>query len=467
MTTQIVTLAVIAWVSFFSPYIASLIPGRPIPETVFLVFAGAILGPFGLQVITTEGTSLNFLSELGLAFLFLLAGYEIEMPKLTGNLGKHAAVSWFFSLGLALSITWLVPIGGIQGIGRLALAIAMTTTAYGTLAPILRERGLMGTKAGDAVNVYGAIGELLPVIAIALLLSTRAKSVTIAILALFTLICIIVVHVPVRAQETGSKIISFLRDNAETGSQAPVRITVALLVGLVALSMIFDLDAVLGAFAAGMILRATLPEGDRLLETKLEGIAFGFLVPAFFVISGANIDLSAVGRNPLLLVEFMVALVITRAIPIFVSLKVDPETSGLSLGQKLSTSIYCTMALPLIVAVTSISVDAHAMSEDVASVLVSAGALTVFIVPLLTAIILRISAAHPVEAIQEISEAPHELPEILQRHGEDYHDLVSGIQMEQDEAKRQGLGLSSLDVLISHEDVVGDFCTLDSKEENR
>ena len=55
-----------------------------------------------------------------------------------------------------------------------------------------------------------------------------------------------------------------------------MRVTVLLLVALVTLSALFNLDAVLGAFAAGFVLRYIIPEGNNSLEHKLDGIAFGF-----------------------------------------------------------------------------------------------------------------------------------------------------------------------------------------------
>ena len=39
-----VSLAIIALVAFASPFIASAIPGKPVPETVFLLVLGAVLG---------------------------------------------------------------------------------------------------------------------------------------------------------------------------------------------------------------------------------------------------------------------------------------------------------------------------------------------------------------------------------------------------------------------------------------
>ena len=75
-----------------------------------------------------------------------------------------------------------------------------------------------------------------------------------------------------------------------------------ILVTLVAFSAIFDLDIVLGSFAAGFVLRYIIPEGNHTLETKLDGLAYGFLIPVFFTVSGAKIDLTAVASRPGLLV---------------------------------------------------------------------------------------------------------------------------------------------------------------------
>ena len=74
-----VSLAIIAGVAFACPVLAALVPGRAIPETVFLLLAGAVLGPHMLGFIHVD-EAVSIVSELGLAFLFLLAGYEIN-PK--------------------------------------------------------------------------------------------------------------------------------------------------------------------------------------------------------------------------------------------------------------------------------------------------------------------------------------------------------------------------------------------------
>ena len=93
MAHDFISLAIIAVVAFVAPVIAQAIPKKPIPETVLLLAFGAILGPNCINHIwLTEPITL--LSDLGLAFLFLLAGYEINPKMLTGTEGKKGLRTW-------------------------------------------------------------------------------------------------------------------------------------------------------------------------------------------------------------------------------------------------------------------------------------------------------------------------------------------------------------------------------------
>ena len=145
----------------------------------------------------------------------------------------------------------------------------------------------------------------------------------------------------------------------------------------------------LGAFAAGFVLRFLIPGGDRGLEHKLNGIGYGFFIPLFFVVSGMAINPMAVAEYPLLLVLFIVALLLVRALPIYVALRISPETHDMDGHSRATIAFYCTTALPLIVAITNIATGAGAMSADIASLLVAAGGLTVFLMPLLASFALK------------------------------------------------------------------------------
>lgn len=149
------------------------------------------------------------------------------------------------------------------------------------------------------------------------------------------------------------------------------------------LAFLFQLDVVLGAFAAGFILRFVTPNGNHTLNLKLEGVGYGFLIPVFFVVSGASIDVKTVVANPALPITFIIMLPLVRAVPIFVATTLDHRVNPLDPQDKLTVSLYCTTALPLIVAVTSLAVQGGTMHQTTASTLVAAGAVTVFLMPLL------------------------------------------------------------------------------------
>lgn len=415
MTIDLISLAVIALVAVLSPILASLIPGKPIPETVFLLMAGALLGPHLLGAVQVSD-SVTLLSDLGLAFLFLLAGYEINPKNLTGKQGKHGLLTWVVSLGLAFAVVRFLTSFSANEVEGIAIAIAMTTTALGTLLPILKERELMNTPVGNSILSYGTYGELGPVIAMALLLSTRAEWKTILILVGFVGISVLAAVFSSRARKAGNRLYDFLAANTNTTAQTAMRFTVLLLVSLIALSAVFDLDIVLGAFAAGFVLRYVIPEGDHELETKLDGVAYGFLIPLFFVVSGAKIDLGAVFTQPMLLIGFILLLILVRAVPILVSLFINKETRTMTPSSKLTVALYCTTALPIIVAVTSVAVQTGAMPQETASVLVSAGAITVFLMPFLASITYHVVDAQPIVAAKEIVSDPRSTKTILKDH---------------------------------------------------
>ena len=181
-----------------------------------------------------------------------------------------------------------------------------------------------------------------------------------------------------------------------------MRLTTFLLIFLVTISALFELDAVLGAFAAGFILRYIIPDGSKSLEMKLEGVGYGFLIPVFFVVSGAAINVRAVAGRPALLVAFIVMLMLIRAVPVYVALSLDKRENPLSSHHRVTVALYCTTALPIIVAVTSLAVKVGTMQSDTASTLVAAGAITVFLMPLLGSITYQVADVHPVTAVREI-----------------------------------------------------------------
>ncbi|QBJ95167.1 cation:proton antiporter [Rhodococcus sp. ABRD24] len=370
-----------------APLLAGVLPRRLVPEVVLLLVAGIVIGPYALD-IAGVGTEIGVLRELGLGMLFLLAGYEVDTDELTGRGGRRALVTWSVCLAIAFAIVGVLGMAGLMS-AEIAVAIALTSTALGTLLPILKDRGLLDTRLGRTVLNHGAIGELGPVLAMAILLGTRGAIASLLVLAAFAAVAVVVAMLPARILREGSRLLSLVRLGADTTAQTTVRLVMLLLVALIAVAAVFDLDIILGAFAAGFILRRAVPGGSEQLETKLEGIAFGLLIPIFFVTSGMAIDIVAVAAEPLILVAFLGLLIVARGVPVFVASRLDrgPGGANFDTREQVQIALYSTTGLPLIVAVTGVAVAAGEMSNAIASILVAAGAITVLVLPLLASVL--------------------------------------------------------------------------------
>ena len=384
MESSFISLLWIAICAVAAPLIAGLVPRRLVPEVVILLVAGVVVGPFGLGLATTDN-AIGLLRELGLGMLFLLAGYEIELSELTGQSGRRALLTWVICLGTALILVFLAGLTGLLH-AEVALAIALCSTALGTLLPILKDGGLLTSPVGKAVMNHGAYGELGPVIAMAILLGTGGPAEALVAVIMFALLAAAITLPWRRIRRETSKMMSLIRAGSETTGQTTVRLTVLLLVALCVLAEVFDLDVVLGAFAAGFILRRALPSGDEQLEHKLNGLAFGLLIPVFFVTSGMAIDPAAVAAHPVTLILFVLMILLVRGLPVFIASKLERElTTGQHLFDTRDSArigLFAATGLPIIVAVTSTAVSAGQMSSANASVLVAGGAITVLTMPL-------------------------------------------------------------------------------------
>ena len=383
------TAASLFWIALCAvaaPVLAALVPRRLISEVVLLLGLGVLIGPGGLG-LAAVGEGLEALRQLGLGMLFLLAGYEIELKELTGHGGRRALVTWLICCALALGL-----VVGLTGAvhAEIAVAIALVSTALGTLLPILRDNGQLNTKLGSAVINHGAFGELCPIIAMALLLSSRGTLASIGVLTIFTVVAVIFT-LPSARLRPGSRMHQLIVGSSETTAQITVRLVLLLLISLGGLAIAFDFDVVLGAFAAGFVLRRALPDGDESLEHKLEGLAFGLLIPIFFITSGMTIDPAAIAADPLGLLIFVLAILVIRGGPIYLSSRTerDPHTRERVFSGVQSTQIalYGATGLPIIVAVTAVAVKSEHMSSSNASLLVAGGAITVLLLPMTAALL--------------------------------------------------------------------------------
>lgn len=387
--SSIITLFWIAAVAALTPLLSRLTRGF-VPDPVLLLIFGMILGPHVLG--WAAAGDVEILTQLGLGMLFLLAGYELDPRLLGGRPGRVAVATWVVSLLLAWGAVTVI-VAGEGFTAHMAIAIAITSTALGTLLPILKQAGVMGTALGRSVLAHGAVGELGPIFAMSLLLTSRGFGTAAVVLALFAVAAVLIAVIPGQIFARLPLTRAALTALSDGPTQMPIRVVFWLLVTLMAVAAVFDLDVVLGAFAAGIILRRLLGGERPELGAKLEVIGFGVLIPIFFVTSGMQIDIRAVAANPALWAGLVFAIALARGLPVWVSEQFVPH--GANLGDataRIQLGLYAATGLPIIVAVTQVAVDAELMGTALASTLVAAGATTVLLFPLLARAVGMIAA---------------------------------------------------------------------------
>jgi Kef-type K+ transport system membrane component KefB len=380
LKTELYSLLVIAAIAAATPLLVGLLK-LPVAEVVLMLGFGILFGPEVLGWIQLD-EAIDLLAELGLAFLFFAAGLELEKHAIQGRSGKLALIGWVISAALALLAAGLLEITGIID-DFLGVAICLTSTALGTLLPILRDKGLLKSPFGTYFMGAGAIGEFGPVLAISLLLTTKTFGLALLSVALFAGFALLFAKIPTWVRT--DKLVAEIERGQETSAQTAVRLTALLLVALLAVAEGFGLDVVLGAFIAGIIIRQLSPAAqESALQSKVEGIAFGVFIPIFFIVSGARLDVDSIIANPSLLIIFFVLLLLVRGVPqFFLYRRAIPQTK-----QRASYSLYVATALPIIVAVTSVEVGAGAMTSAAAAALVGAGALSVLVFPFIAQVLL-------------------------------------------------------------------------------
>ncbi|HET8916088.1 MAG TPA: cation:proton antiporter, partial [Propionibacteriaceae bacterium] len=138
-------LLIVSLIAALTPILAGLLSGLRVPQVVILIVGGILVGPHVLAWAQPE--SIDLISNVGLGFLFLLAGYELELGLFRERAGRLALTSWLVTAVIAIAVTGVLAATGFVH-AFVPIAIGLTTTALGTLLPILRDNRMLEGRFG-------------------------------------------------------------------------------------------------------------------------------------------------------------------------------------------------------------------------------------------------------------------------------------------------------------------------------
>ncbi|EGD54508.1 cation:proton antiporter [Gordonia neofelifaecis] len=378
MTTTATALLVVPLLMLAAPILARLLaPWVKIPVVVFELGLGVVAGPALLGWVG-ETELFSTLSDFGVNLLFFIAGTEMTRSAIRGRTAKRAWLGWLLSIGLGVAAGFAVS----PGLGAIIIGISLASTALGTLLPILRDSGELNTPFGTSIGAIGAAGEFGPIIAISLFLGGRSLGTAGVVLLVFGVIALAAILHARRTQH--HRLHRFVEATLHTSAQFAVRAVLAILALMVFLTVQLGIDMLLGAFTAGIVWKLMIVDAEeetqRSVEAKIDAVAFGFLVPVFFVYTGVKFDLQSLLDDPkafLWIPVVLVALLVVRGVP---SMLAAPE--GADRRERIATGLYGATGLPIIAVVTEIGVQQDVLTTTQGAILVGAGVLSVLLFPL-------------------------------------------------------------------------------------
>jgi Kef-type K+ transport system membrane component KefB len=381
------TLLLILGAAFLAPLIAARFRALRLPALVFEIVLGILIGPDVFDLVRLM-PSIKLLSDIGLATLIFLAGFELDLERVRGRPLRLAVEGWGVSVVLGLAISGVLLATGVIA-AEMYVAFALTTTALGTLLPIIRDEGLLDTPFGVHVLAIGSVGEFLPIIAITILLSRTDASEAALALAGFAVASVGAVLLALRARP--GRVRKELGRTLRSSGQLYIRLALMLIALMTFMASELGLDFLLGAFMAGIVYRlyvsAGAPEAElEVMESKLEAVSFGYVVPIFFVVTGIRFDLHALAQPTALLKIplFVVAMLVVRGLPVLLYRHDIPGRSA-----RFALALFSATGLPLIVAICEIGVDEGQMRSSTSAALIGAGMISVLSFPVVANLLLR------------------------------------------------------------------------------
>jgi len=374
------SLLIIAGIAVLVPVVLDLVPRLPVPEAALEVIAGIIVGPSVLGWVRVDAP-VQVLSDLGLGMLLFLAGLEIDLDRLRGPLARLAVSAFAVSAVLALLCAYAFGLAG-QAKEPLLLAIILMSTSTGLLLPLLKDAGEEATEFGQLVMTAAALAEIVPILLLSLFFSAASTTPQAQLISLAIFLVLLVMSgIALSRVRRLDRVGRLLNHLADSSAQLRVRASLTLALAFGVLAFRFGFASILGAFAAGLLVRLIeLSRGTPhpQFQTKMEGIGFGFLIPIFFISTGVEFQLKALLASPVALAEvplFLAALLLVRGLPALLYVRSTGRRRAGAAG------LLQAVTLTFVIVATQIGITDGKITPTAAASLLAAGLLSTVLFP--------------------------------------------------------------------------------------
>ncbi|MFO0803084.1 MAG: cation:proton antiporter [Gemmataceae bacterium] len=260
------------------------------PAVLGELVAGVVLGASALGWIDPNQPVLRALAELGAVVLLFEIGLETDLPKLLKVGGSAFTVA---AAGVVLPFAMGTAIGLALGLGGVASVVAgatLTATSVGITARVLSDFNRLHEPESQVILGAAVIDDVLGLVILAAVagLTTGGEITTVSVLQTTALALGFLLGTLVLGRPAARLYVKFADRIDLPGT--PVVVALILAFALAALAAAADSSPIVGAFAAGLLLRET-PAAPQ-MSRGITNLGH-FFVPLFFVTVGAAVDVRA------------------------------------------------------------------------------------------------------------------------------------------------------------------------------
>lgn len=375
---QLLILMVVIWTA------AILLRKIGFPTIIGELVAGVILGPAVLGFVQPSEI-IEVLAHLGIFFLMLHTGVTTKpreffsaMQSAMGVALVGAIVPFTVSMGIAMAF-------GLDIMPSLFVGITMTATAVVVTLKVFRDLNLHNSRVARMVVAACIIDDMLTLILFSVILSLAdAGSFDPVAVAIIILKATLFFALVLAAGKWFYPLFSHPFRNRE-GKGFTFVLILALTFGLFAEAI--GLHIILGAYLAGLFFREEVADIGLIqkVEDRLNGIAYSFLGPIFFISLGFHITFEALLGKGL---WFVLSLTVACAVGQVISAGGMARRKGLSWAESLTIGVGMNGRAEMAFIIASLGLTLGVINDEVFSFLI----FTTFLLNLTTPLGLKLCA---------------------------------------------------------------------------
>jgi Kef-type K+ transport system membrane component KefB len=331
----------------------TLVTRGAVPTVVGELLAGVILGNTALGIIDPAKSDLSLLYDLGFATLMFTVGIKVPLhDRRVRAAGRQGMLAVAAAIPLALVSGFAAHLAG--GGPGIVYSLVIVSSSAAVALPVIDESGLSG-PAVFAAMAWITVADIVATLAVPLAIEP-SHAPHAALGALIVSAAVAAVFLVADRLRPSGAIKRIRNEGKRRGWAIDLRIALIVLVGLAYLAQQTGASLLVAGFGTGLVVGAI--GGPKRLSQEVLGLGQGFLVPLFFVLLGARLDLRALTSSYRTVILACLLAVLAIAVHVVVSIVIRaPRAVGLLASAQVGVPA----------AVIALGLPAHAITQGEAS----------------------------------------------------------------------------------------------------